>query len=141
MQCKNCGREVAGENVNFCEYCGTPMGTEAPREEKTERPEVFVQPAMSMPRVEAPRAERVPTSTFLGIMFLPLIPFVGGILYLIYMFYWAFSSSITDSRKSYARANLIYAAILCGVAILFGIIVVVLAMMGYSSLMNYAAMY
>lgn len=140
MQCKNCGREVAGENVNFCEYCGAPMGTEVSQEEKTQRPEVFVQPAMSAPRVETPKAERVPTSTFLGIMFLPLIPFVGGILHLIYMFYWAFSSSITDSRKSYARANLIYAAIICGVAILFGIIVFVLMMAGYSSLMNYVGM-
>ncbi len=106
MQCSMCGREIANPNANYCDYCGTAVGSLAYREERVE-----------VPKAEAPK-ERVSTWLFLGIMCLPFIPFVGGIAYLVFLFYWAFAPSIEDSRKSFARATLIYTAISLVLAII-----------------------
>lgn len=101
MQCTMCGREITNPNANYCEYCGTAVGTMAYRE---------VQPEPQ--RETAPKQDRVSTWVFLGIMALPMVPFVGSIAYLVFLFYWAFAPSIEDSRKSFARATLIYTAIM-----------------------------
>lgn len=100
MQCAMCGREITNPNANYCDYCGTAVGTMTYRE---------VQP--EQPKTTAPKTDRVSTWLFLGIMCLPFIPFVGSIAYLVFLFYWAFAPSIEDSRKSFARATLIYTAI------------------------------
>ena len=52
-------------------------------------------------------------------MCLPFVPFVGSIAYLVFLFYWAFAPSIEDSRKSFARATLIYTAISLVIAFIF----------------------
>lgn len=96
-----CGREITNPNANYCEYCGTAVGTMAYREAQPE-PQ----------RETAPKQDRVSTWVFLGIMALPMVPFVGSIAYLVFLFYWAFAPSIEDSRKSFARATLIYTAIM-----------------------------
>lgn len=110
MQCTMCGREITNPNANFCDYCGTALGTNVYREEN-------VQTSRTAP----PKEDRVSTWVFLGIMCLPMIPFVGTIAYLVFLFYWAFAPDIEDSRKSFARAMLIYTAIsLAFVVIIFG---------------------
>ena len=96
-----CGREITNPNANYCEYCGTAVGTMAYRAAQPE-PQ----------RETAPKQDRVSTWVFLGIMALPMVPFVGSIAYLVFLFYWAFAPSIEDSRKSFARATLIYTAIM-----------------------------
>ena len=110
MQCTMCGREITNPNANYCDYCGTALGTNVYREET-------VQPT----RTDISKGDRVSTWMFLGIMCLPMIPFVGTIAYLVFLFYWAFAPSIEDSRKSFARALLIYTGImLVFTFILFG---------------------
>lgn len=109
MQCTMCGREITNPNANYCEYCGTAVGTMAYHE---------VQPQQNT-GANAPKSDRVSTWLFLGIMCLPFVPFVGTIAYLVFLFYWAFAPSIEDSRKSFARATLIYTAISLVLAFIF----------------------
>ena len=109
MQCSMCGREITNPNANYCDYCGTAVGTAAYRE---------VQPQQTVHAGEQ-KPERVSTWLFLGIMCLPFVPFVGSIAYLVFLFYWAFAPSIEDSRKSFARATLIYTGISLVIAIIF----------------------
>ena len=109
MQCSMCGREIMNPNANYCDYCGTAVGAAAYRE---------VQPQQTTTG-NGQKPERVSTWLFLGIMCLPFVPFVGTIAYLVFLFYWAFAPSIEDSRKSFARATLIYTAISLVIAFIF----------------------
>ncbi|MBQ3029278.1 MAG: zinc ribbon domain-containing protein [Lachnospiraceae bacterium] len=100
MQCTMCGREITNPEANYCDYCGTSLRQTEYREVRAEQPK------------EAEKKEdRVPTLSFLGVMALPFNTFVGWLAYFVLMFYWAFSSTIQDSRKSFARATLIYTAV------------------------------
>ena len=110
MQCSMCGREITNPNANYCDYCGTAVGAAAYRE---------VQPQRQVTSGTEQKPERVSTWLFLGIMCLPFVPFVGSIAYLVFLFYWAFAPSIEDSRKSFARAMLIYTAISLVIAVIF----------------------
>ena len=96
MQCAMCGREITNPDANYCDYCGTAIGTMTYREEVKE-PQ----------KVSEPKEERVSTWLLFGVMCLPMIPLVGGIAYLVILFYWAFAASVEDSRKSFARATLL----------------------------------
>lgn len=100
MQCAMCGREITNPDANYCDYCGTAIGTMTYREE-TKEPQ----------KVAEPKEERVSTWLLFGVMCLPMIPLVGGIAYLVILFYWAFAASVEDSRKSFARATLLYTAV------------------------------
>ncbi|MBR2408696.1 MAG: zinc ribbon domain-containing protein [Lachnospiraceae bacterium] len=100
MQCAMCGREITNPDANYCDYCGTAIGTMTYREEVKE-PQ----------KVSEPKEERVSTWLLFGVMCLPMIPLVGGIAYLVILFYWAFAASVEDSRKSFARATLLYTAV------------------------------
>ena len=102
MQCTVCGREIANPNANYCDYCGTAVGSEMYRE---------VQPKQAVTNPDETKADRVSTKAFLGVMCLPFVPLVGSFAYLGILFYWAFASGITDSRKSFARATLIYTVV------------------------------
>lgn len=108
MQCTVCGREITNPEANYCDYCGTALGNVAYREEQ----------GQSQPQTESEKKDKVPMTSFLGVMCLSFIPMVGSIAYLVFLFYWAFASNIQDSRKSYARAALIYTAITIGVVII-----------------------
>lgn len=129
MQCTVCGREIVNENANYCDYCGASLRGDVNREVK------YIQPVQQTTVTSEPKEERVPTSTFLGAMFMPLIPFVGTLVYLIYMFYWSFSPNVTDSRKSFGRATLICMAIALGVVIVIVGLMIAVMMAGYSSMM------
>ena len=108
MVCPMCGREIMNPDANYCDYCGTGLNGMEYRE-VAEAPK---------PQVTETKETRVSTGLFLGVMFIPMIPLVGWILYLVLLFYWAFASSIQDSRKSFARANLIYNGIMLALVII-----------------------
>ncbi|MBR2062601.1 MAG: zinc ribbon domain-containing protein [Anaerotignum sp.] len=112
MKCSMCGREITNPEANYCDYCGTQVGETV----------YHVEPAQPQQTGEVKR-DRVPTLWYLGVMCLPLVPMVGSIAYLVMLFYWAFAPSIEDSRKSWARAALIYTGITLALGIvLFGAI-------------------
>lgn len=118
MQCTACGRESMNPNANYCDYCGTLLGTEV-HLEAVEQKKV-AEPQEAMP---------VPTWMFLVVMFLPFIPMVGWLAYLGVLIYWGFAPSITDSKKSFARATLLYTVV---------VVVIGMALMGalFGGMMN-----
>ena len=97
MQCTACGREPMNPNANYCDYCGTLLGTEV-------HPELTEQKTAETSK----EAKMVPTWVFFVVMCLPFIPMVGWIAYLVVLVYWGFSNDIKDSKKSFARATLLY---------------------------------
>jgi len=110
MQCTACGRESSNPNANYCDYCGSLLGGDVYRE--TVEPKKDAEPQEAMP---------VPTWMFLLVMCLPFIPMVGWVAYLVVLFYWGFATNIKDSKKTFARATLIYTAVVAVLGmVLFG---------------------
>lgn len=105
MYCRKCGGKLESYASN-CAFCGTPV-------EKYDTNVNYVQKA-------APSNDFKPMSAWkwIGLTFLPLIPLVGSIIYLVLMFKWAFGSTKDLSLKGYARANLIM--------MLFAIVIIIL---------------
>lgn len=117
MQCTACGREPMNPNANYCDYCGTLLGAEVhlePTEQKA---------------TESKETKMVPTWMFFVVMCLPFIPMIGWIAYLGVLLYWGFSNDIKDSKKTFARAMLLYTALA---------VVLVMTMMGalFGDVMN-----
>ena len=102
MQCSMCGREITNPEANYCDYCGTAVREAEYREVVPE------QPAKT---AEAPKEGKVSTGLFLGVMCLMFVPLIGFFAHIGILLYWAFATSINDSRKSFARAILIYEAV------------------------------
>ncbi len=124
MKCSMCGREITNPGANYCDYCGTPVGDVTYHVEQT-------QPQQT----GEVKRDKVPMLWYLGVMCLPLVPMVGSIAYLVMLFFWAFAPSIEDSRKSWARAALIYTGITLVLAIVLCIAIFSFAMSTMSSLM------
>lgn len=124
MKCSMCGREITNPNANYCDYCGTPVGDVT----------YHVEPVQQQQTGEVKR-DKVPMLWYLGVMCLPLVPMVGYIAYLVMLFFWAFAPSIEDSRKSWARAALIYTGITVTLAIVLFIAIFSLVMSSVSSLL------
>ncbi|MBQ8316367.1 MAG: zinc ribbon domain-containing protein [Lachnospiraceae bacterium] len=99
MRCTMCGREITNQDANYCDYCGTALGDAAYRE---------AQPVQPATVTDAPKEDRVSTWLFLGAMLLMFVPVVGFFAHVGILLYWAVATSVVDSRKSFARAILIY---------------------------------
>ncbi len=114
MVCKACGRNVANENANYCEYCGTSF-----REIIPVKPEDYLA-AKEQQSVEINNEENEKEISFgnwLGTMMIPFIPIVGIFIYLVMMFVWAFGNETPKSKRNWARASLIVSAV--GIILLF----------------------
>jgi uncharacterized membrane protein YvbJ len=118
MTCKVCGRDVANENANFCEYCGASFRFNTTVEQKTVNPGVNVQ------EINKTNEEITDKPISLGhwmlCMILPFIPVLGVYLYPILLVFWSFNRNTSKSKKNWARASLIMYIILVIIFILFG---------------------
>ena len=81
---------------------------------------------------QAPQDEHVSTLQWIGIFFIPVIPFIGWLVEIVLMFVWAFGGTKKTSLKNYARAVLILAAI----AIVISILLVVVFGVSLSEIAN-----
>lgn len=138
MICKVCGRTVANEEANFCEYCGTSFremrmnGTQPFENESStfQGSQLYTQrePVTSGQSFKSESFEREvfqqnrevrekfgmqqgrPMSFFgwLGIMLLPFVPLIGGISYVVLLFVWAFGKDTEPVKKNWARAKLVF---------------------------------
>lgn len=126
MKCNTCGRELLNENANFCEYCGASFRERAQTVINTEQrePEGMVSATpvvMSLPRPDGvaqtpSRPTEIEKSltfanwiTTYGLMFIPI---VGGLIFFVMLFVWAFDGKTPPSKKNWARATLIFVAVL-----------------------------
>lgn len=101
MVCNNCGR-TNSEQARFCEYCGQSLSAE-------QAPANPILPKTQV--VNEEKEKPVSLGNWLGSFALMLIPFVGGLVFFIMLFVWAFAGYVPESKKNWARAMLIIAAI------------------------------
>ena len=138
--CAQCGAMVADE-YTVCPACGMVLSASQPAQETQpveEAPQapyvppVYVPPTTPVANyapVEAPKAS-VSMWGWVGRYALNLIPFVGGLVYFIMLFVWAFDSKYDETSRNWAKAQLIIGAV---AVILLSLLVMVLVALGISA--------
>lgn len=115
-ECKVCGRKNPLPEANFCYYCGASFrekGTDDEPERRVSEPEensAGTEAVVSEPDVTQVKR---PFTTFrwLGLLLLLLIPPYGWIAFLVIALISAFGANATDERRAFAKAFLIFSAI------------------------------
>ncbi len=156
--CPNCQFECTDQDC-FCAKCGmpfaeakadepTPVAAEPVVEESPAAQEVptFVKPEEE-PKAEIPQAptyqapprympsetkgeEPVSTGKWILYHLIPLIPGVGGLVFIVMLFVWGFGNTENTTFRNWARSQLIISAISLVIAILVIILIVVLGLTG-----------
>lgn len=131
MICNACGRQKQNEEANFCEYCGASFRDgnvnvseiKATNNTINQNQRVYGNGSMQHPIQETinvkPKEKTVTFLDWLGTFLIMLIPIVGGIVYLIMLLIWSFGSNVSDSKKNWARATLVFYIILIVIIIIF----------------------
>lgn len=114
MICKTCGREIANENANFCEYCGNSFRENIQQTNYTA--EVNRQQDVN---IAGDNEKPTSFANWMGSMLLPCIPFIGPFIYIIMLFVWSFGSEVPKSKKNWARATLLIIVLAIVVMIIF----------------------
>jgi hypothetical protein len=129
MKCNTCGRQLQNDEANFCEYCGASFREHthtiipvAQREQTNGEVAERIQESITMqiPSGYAGQKTTVTSGTdkpitflnWLGTYALILIPFVGIIIFIVMLFVWSFDGKAPESKKNWARVNLIFALII-----------------------------
>lgn len=110
MVCNACGRNTNNEAANYCEYCGTSYRDNMFLKQEENKTYVTQQDGHQDTNE---KSDEKPISfvNWMGTMLLPLIPFVGPLIYIVMLFVWSFSSDAPKSKKNWARATLIITVI------------------------------
>ena len=90
----------------------------APPQYPVQNPAPYQQNMINYPPYQDPYAEHVSVLQWIGLFCLNLIPGIGSLVYLIFMFVWAFSNTPKRSLKTFAQAQLIIAGIVIVILIL-----------------------
>ena len=124
MKCNTCGRELQNEGANFCEYCGasfrehthTIVDTKLDEQRHNEVAGLVQTPIAAQltngvigQKTTATIGKDRPISflNWLGSYALLFIPFVGFLIFIIMLFVWSFDGKTSESKKNWARVNLI----------------------------------
>ena len=94
MYCKKCGGKLESYASN-CAFCGTPV-------EKYDSNVNYIKEEKVVKEKGS-----MTVGKWLGLMFLPVLPGIGALIYLVLMFKWGFGTHNDKTLKSYARANLL----------------------------------
>jgi ribosomal protein L37E len=134
MECKVCGRWSANEDANFCDYCGASFResqeysyTKIAQEKKHMEGTLYSgqersnsQGAGRQNFLDSLFGGRDSTGnekpmTFMNwlMMFAMIfLPYVGLLLFLALMVYWAVGRGVTATKKNFARAALLFCIVL-----------------------------
>ena len=115
MICTKCGAEIP-DNVAYCTNCGARTDTPAaaPQQDAVSS---NVNQNNSMPGGMPPQGpgyyqpQPMGIGGWIGRMLIPLIPIVGGLVYLIMLFVWMGDNTKDETFKNWAKAKLILTAI------------------------------
>ena len=137
MVCKVCGRTIANEEANFCEYCGASFrngaeniypefqyqntnnyqGNNQYSQNNTHHMQGNrayganpFQPGgnANASEMQGNVVEKPMTfGNWMMVMILPFIPMIGQIAYLAVLFMWAFGVKTPPTKKNWARATLV----------------------------------
>jgi len=124
MICKECGREITQEDAHYCYYCGSSL-LDGPAVQRTNDSEPLVKPSADSNIEEIKEIDGIKyiwdrqysLLTWIGIMVLQLIPFIGQIGYVVILCMLAFGKGAKGNIKNFAIASLIYFGISIIVAI------------------------
>lgn len=115
--CPKCNATFDDE-VQFCTVCGQPMPEAA---EAAPIPPTY-QPSPDYYGQKS-EGETVSTGKWLLYQLIPIIPVVGGIIYIVMLFVWGFGDSAkNETFRNWARSKLI----LAGISLVIGILMIVL---------------
>ncbi|MDF2514117.1 MAG: hypothetical protein K0S04_3983 [Herbinix sp.] len=129
MKCNTCGRQLQNEEANFCEYCGASFREHThtiinalPHEHNSGETADMNHRSIAMQMPEGVIGQRAVNETvadkpisfmnWLGTYALMFIPFVGVLVFIIMLFVWAFGGKVPESKKNWARVNLIVALVI-----------------------------
>ena len=101
--CNNCGATLNDQDT-YCVNCGN-----------TAQP---AYPVYSQPMAKEP----ISIGGWIGRSLIPLIPLVGGIVYLIMLFIWSGDVKKEDTFRNWAKAQLIIMAITIVLVIILGVV-------------------
>lgn len=126
--CLQCGAQLE-DNAQFCTACGMtqPMMTAPVAPVAQEQP----QPVSYPGPVYQPQEEPITVGGWIGRSLIPLIPGVGGLIYLIMLFIWSGDRTKQETFRNWAKAQLILAAI--GVVLGILLVVGIFALVGMSA--------
>jgi quinol-cytochrome oxidoreductase complex cytochrome b subunit len=102
-----CGRHIANENANFCEYCGESLRNVREPEFQYQEPQNMFQNIFQDNKVVEESEKPVSFKNWLGSMCLIFIPLIGFFVYLFMLLKWSFDQKTPKSKKNWARAHLI----------------------------------
>ena len=86
--CNNCGTAIQ-DSAFFCNHCGAQVQTGYPAYHRPDS------------------KESISVGGWIGRSLIPLIPVVGGIVYLIFLFVWSGDTKKEDTFRNWAKAQLI----------------------------------
>lgn len=98
--CNNCGMTL-NDDASFCRNCGSSVPASYPNN---------YQPASQEP---------ITVGGWIGRTLIPLIPLVGGLVYLIMLFIWSGDTTKEETFRNWAKAQLIVMAISVVLGIVF----------------------
>ena len=130
--CPHCNANLADE-ATFCAVCGAQLLPNQPQAGNVDQTQpTYAPPAYSQPPVAQPQEQPVSVGGWIGRSLIPLIPFVGSLIYLIMLFIWMGDKTKEATFRNWAKAQLIVMA----VAVVLGIIVAVVAGAAIASLVS-----
>lgn len=103
MICNVCGRNIENENAHFCENCGTRLNSSDTFSYQKEN--VISKEAPVVPNLNT--SDTIPFKTFLGVMLLQVVPYIGIFVYIVVLFSWVFGNKYSKTHKNYAKAALV----------------------------------
>ena len=101
--CKNCNCKF-DDSVSFCPNCGTSVSGNYPA------------------YMGGSSKEPVSVGGWIGRSLIPLIPLVGGIVYLIMLFIWSGDSTKEETFRNWAKAQLIVAAVVIVLTVILSLV-------------------
>ncbi len=129
MVCNSCGRQVQNEGANFCEYCGDDLRKMARTDTSPDysysgqyeagNASAPVTSPMSSGDADNQTEKPVSFLNWLGTYLIMFIPFVGGLVFLVMLIVWSTGKNVSESKKNWARASLVFYLIIILLIILF----------------------
>lgn len=115
MECKVCGRHTENEYANFCEYCGTSFRENYQPDYLEKQNQYENNQDIKMDNND----KSITFGNWMGSLLLPFIPVIGPFIYLIMLFVWSFGSEAPQSKKNWAKAQLIITLISIVIVVYF----------------------
>lgn len=147
MFCTSCGKELP-EGTKVCDACNAVLD-DTPVQEPLSTPNfdplyTNAQPTPANNIVNnffQEKKQPISVMGWIGRSLISCIPFVGGIIYLVMLFIWAGDKTKEESFNNWAKAQLILMAIILGLGLVVGLIILIITLATAGTIASYGTMY